>query len=280
MNHLRILIITAAAAVLTAANLHAADEQPITTEIPNADLKEINDPTILSRRLSLEEEWNHFENDTNTIEDIFITQWAWRLSQNTDWGLRLKLPVKYRIGSNDDIPNIGGLGDAKLAVGAAARLSETFRLAAGVDLEAPTGRSELSDNAWRIQEFVAFGWDIAPWLTFSPSFEYNQSLSTESSGGDIDFLESFAPFTVLLPQKWAVGAGYESKADFETDTYTNRGKIFFSKELEHIPLVFSLSAKRDFNGGPKEFQVNFVVSYFFRPSTSPPSSTVTTAYAK
>ena len=46
---------------------------------------------------------------------------------------------------------------------------------------------------------------------------------------------------------------------------THRGKIFVAKELEHVPLSFALSAKRDFNGGPKEFQVNFVVTYFFRP---------------
>ncbi len=191
------------------------------------------------------------------------------LSERRLGGAAEVAPVKYRLGG--DLPDIGGLGDVKIAAGAAARLSKTFRIGGGVDLAAPTGRSELSDNAWRIQEFVAFGWDIAPWLTFSPSFEYNQSLSTEYDG-DINFLEIFAPFTVTLPHKWAIGAGYENKADFENDVDTHRGKIFVAKELEHVPLVFSLSAKRDFDGGPKEFQVNFVVSYFFRPKPAPPVS--------
>ncbi len=138
--------------------------------------------------------------------------------KNADWALRLKLPIKYRFGSDEEeVSDIVGLGDVKIAAGAAARLAENFRIGGGVDLEMPTGRHELSDNAWHIQEFVAFGWDITPHVTFSPSFEYNQSRSTEYDG-DIHFLEIFAPFTYTLPHKWAIGAGYENKADFQADT--------------------------------------------------------------
>ncbi len=250
-------------------DLRAAAEAPVTSEVPGADLKELNDPTILTSRVWLETEWNRFEDDSSVIEHTFGSLWAWRVSPNADWAVRLKLPVKYRIGG--DLPDIGGLGDVKVATGGAVRLSKNWRLGGGVDLEAPTGRRELSDNAWRIQEFVAIGWDIAPWLTFSPSFEYNQSLSTEYDG-DIHNLEIFAPFTFVLPNKWAIGLAYENKADFEADTDTHRGKIFVAKELETMPLAFALSAKRDFNGGPKEFQVNFVITYFFRPKPAPASA--------
>jgi hypothetical protein len=51
---------------LAAVNLQAADADPVTTEVPAADLKELNDPTILSRRVWLETEWNKFENGTNS----------------------------------------------------------------------------------------------------------------------------------------------------------------------------------------------------------------------
>jgi hypothetical protein len=37
-----------------------------------------------------------------------------------------------------------------------------------------------------------------------------------------------------------------------------------AKELENVPLSFVLSAKRDFDSGEKEFQVNFAITYFFR----------------
>src|SRR4051794_31334179 len=191
-----------------ARELRAADQEPVTMQVEDADLKELNDPTILSRRVSFEHEWNHFEDGSDIIEDTLSSQWAWRLTSNTDWAVRLKVPGKYRFGSDDpNVPDIGGVGGAKLAGGAAARARTNFRIGGGLDLEFPTGRSELSDNAYRIQEFVAFGWDITPHITFSPSFEYNQSLSTEYNG-NINFLEVFAPFTFTLPHKWAVGFGY------------------------------------------------------------------------
>jgi hypothetical protein len=73
------------------------------------------------------------------------------------------------------------------------------------------------------------------------------------------------PLTFILPHKWSVSVGYENKTDFENDNYvTNRAKIGIGKELESAPLSFYLQAKRDFDSGEKEFQVNFVVTYFFR----------------
>jgi len=254
------------AAGFTLATASAAEE-PVTTETPNADLKELTDPTILSRRIFLETEWNHFKDNSNIIEETLGAMWAWRVSENMDWAIRLKLPYKVRFGSdNPAVNDLGSLGDIKLATGTAFRLSKTFRLGLGVDLQMPTGnRHELSDNFWRVQEFVAIGWDITPWLSFSPSTEYNQSFEEETGVAPAHFLETFVPLTFILPHKWAVSVGYENKVDFQNENYvTNRGKIQISKELEKTPIAFSLSAKRDFDAGEKEFQVNFVMSYFFR----------------
>ena len=247
-------------------DLQAAEGTTATAEVPASDLKNLNDPTILTRRLWLETEWNRFKDGTNIVEETFGTLWAWRISENQDWAVRLKLPVKFRFGSDaPGVPDIEGLGDIKIATGTAWRLSETFRIGIGVDLQMPTGREALSDNNWRIQEFGAIGWDITPWLTFSPSFEYNQSLAEEGRTGETHFLETFFPLTFILPHKWALTVGYENKTDFENDNYfTNRAKIQVAKELESIPLSFALSAKRDFDAGEKEYQVNFVVSYYFR----------------
>ena len=103
------------------------------------------------------------------------------------------------------------------------------------------------------------------WLTFSPSFEYNESVAEEGSAQPLNFLETFFPFTMILPHQWAVTAGYENKTDFENDNYvTNRAKIAIAKELESIPLRFYLQAKRDFDSDEQKFQVSFVVTGYFR----------------
>jgi hypothetical protein len=247
-------------------NLEAAEQAGTSSDqVPAADLKELNDPTVFIRRIWLETEWNKFTDGTSTVEETIGTLWAWRVSKNQDWAVRLKLPVKFRVGSDDpDVPDIGGLGDFKVATGTAFRLSKTFRVAAALDLEMPTGRHNLSSNAWRLQEIGALGWDITPWLTFSPSFEYNESVAKEGNAQPLNFLETFFPFTIILPHKWAVTVGYENKTDFENNNYvTNRAKIAIGKELESIPLSFYLQAKRDFDSGEKEFQANFVVTYYF-----------------
>ena len=83
-------------------NVSAAEEaSPISDQVPEADLKELTDPTILVRRVWFEEEWNHFDDSTNIVEDTFGGQWAWPVGANQDWAVRLKLPVKYRFGSGD-----------------------------------------------------------------------------------------------------------------------------------------------------------------------------------
>jgi hypothetical protein len=248
-------------------NLEAAEQAGRSSDqVPAADLKEQNDPTILTSRVWLESEWNKFTDGTSTVEETSGTLWARRVSENQDWAVRLKLPVKFRVGSDDpNISDIWGFGDIKIAAGTAWRLSKRTRIGGGLDLEMPTGRHELSDNAWRIQEFGAFAWDITPWLTLSPSMEYNQSFSEETNTAPLHFLETFIPLTFILPHKWAVSVGYENKTDFENDNYvTNRAKIGIGKELESTPVSFYLQAKRDFDSGEKEFQVNFVVTYFFR----------------
>ena len=263
-NHLLVLALIAG---LATADLSVAEQADSNTDqVPEADLKEFNDPTILSRRVWLETEWNKFTDGTHFVEETLGTLLAWPVSENQDFGVRLKLPVKFRVGSDDpNVSDIGGLGDIKVAAGTALLLCKTVRIAVGLDLEMPTGRHELSDNAWRIQEFGALAWDITPWLTFSPSIEYNQSFSEEGSAPPLHFLETFIPLTFILPHKWAASAGYENKVDFENDNYvTNRAKIAIAKELESIPLSFFLQAKRDFDSGEKEFQVNFVVTYYFR----------------
>src|SRR4051812_5622921 len=78
--------------------LRAAERtDPVTSEVPSADLKELNDPTILTRRIWFETEWNKFIDGTHVVEETLGSLWSWRLSENQDWAVRLKLPAKFRV---------------------------------------------------------------------------------------------------------------------------------------------------------------------------------------
>ena len=259
-SRIRLLIVAIGAALLSApAMTRAADE----TE---ADLKSLEDPTILRRRVWLDTEWNKFEDHSNNVTESLWGTWSWRISEAQEVALRFKLPLEMHFAG--DAPTDSdkqGLGDIKFAIGTAWRLAESWRAGFSGELRMPTADDELSNNVWQLQEAGAVAWDATRWLTFSPAFEYNQSVAEENGAPPTHYLELFFPATVLLPHRWAVTARYEAKVDFEADNYvTHSAKFIIARQLESAPLNFALAFKKPFDAGAKDFQVNFTVTWFFQ----------------
>jgi hypothetical protein len=238
----------------------SADEEEIAE-----GLKELSDPTILNRRIWLDTEWNKFRDGSHDVEATLGGLWAWRVATNQDWAVRLKVPYRWHVagdaaGDSDE----HGLGDLKLATGTAFRLSPSWRIGGGLELRMPTAQNDLGDDVWRLQELGAVAWDATRWLTLSPSAEYNQSIAEVHGASPQHFLETYLPATFLLPHRWSVTTQYEAKADFENDNYvTHSAKLLVAKQLNNPPLGFALSLKRSFDSGEKEFQVNFIITYYF-----------------
>jgi hypothetical protein len=240
----------------------SADEKTISEE-----LKGLEDPTILKRRVWLETEWNKFKDGSSDVEQTLGGLWAWGVSSNQDWAVRFKVPLEmhfagHAAGDSDK----QGLGDIEVATGTAFRLSDSWRAGGGLELRTPSATDDdLGDNVWRLQEFGTVAWDPTRWLTLSPSFEYNESVAEEHGAKPKHFLEMFFPATCLLPRRWSVTARYEAKVDFENDNHwTHSAKFLVAKQLERAPISFALSLKKPFDGGEKKFQVNFIVTYYFR----------------
>jgi hypothetical protein len=231
-----------------------------------SNLKALVDPTILAPRIWLESEWNRFKDDSNTLEETLGGLWAWRLSVDQEWGVRLKVPfIMHFAGGNVRDSDEQALGDIKLATGTAFRLSDMWRAGGGIELRVPSGTDEtLSDNTWRLQEFGGVAWDATPWLTLSPTFEHNHSFAEQSGAKPQHFLELFFPATFLLPNEWAVTLEYETKFDFENDNArAHSAKLQVSKHLDELPLAFALSIKKPLeNDSEKDFQINFVSTYY------------------
>ena len=218
------------------------------------ELKAVEDSTILIRRTWLDSEWNKFKDDSSELQQTLGGVWAWRISGSADWGVRLKAPFKMHFaGDAADDSDKRAFGDIELAGGTAFRLSDTWRAGGGMQLRIPSG-TDISTNTWRLQEVGAVAWDATPWLTFSPSFEHNHSVAEERGVAPDHYLELFFPATILMPRQWAVTAAYEPKIDFKNNSaWTHSAKLQLAKRLQELPLGFSLSIKKPFNGD-KEFQ--------------------------
>jgi hypothetical protein len=238
-----------------------ADEQAVA-----AALKSIEDPTVLLRRTWVDTEWSTFKDSSDDIELTLGSLWAWRLSPDKDWGVRVKVPVKFhRAGSGPGDENEEGLGDLKVGVGAAVRFSPTLRGGGGLEMRFPTAQDDLGSNVWRPMLFGTVSWDATPGLTLSPSAEYNKSIKEENGAAPQHYLELFFPATFLLEGRWAVTPRYELKIDFaNNDKLTRSGKLSVTKGLADQPLAFTLSIKKTFDDSDKKFQVNLVATRFFR----------------
>ena len=251
-----------AASLFVAATANAGGEDREAAD----ELRAIEDPSILKRRVWVDTEWSSFKDSSNELDFTFGGLWAWRVSQNQDWALRIKVPVNFHMaGNTPGDSNERGLGDIKLAAGTAFRFSETSRAAAGLEMRFPTATDNLGANAWRPQLFGVVAWDVTPTVTLSPSAEYNKSIKELRGSAPQEFLEMFFPVTFLLPGRWSVTPRYEVKVDFANDDrVTHSGKLSATKLLEDRPLAFTMSIKKTFDGGEKRFQINFVVTHYFR----------------
>ncbi|MCZ7640773.1 MAG: hypothetical protein M5U12_34800 [Verrucomicrobia bacterium] len=100
--------------------------------------------------------------------------------------------------------------------------------------------------------------------------------------GDIELAVGTA---YRLGKAWRTGGGLELRTPSATDDvlgdnvwrlkpfwavawdeWTHSAKLVLAKQLERLPLSFAVSLKKSFDGGEKEFQFNFVTTYFFRTS--------------
>jgi len=268
MRRVLILILGATGVIgLTTALCSAETAAVITNEQTiTEELKSQEDPTILKSSIWSDTEWNKYKDGANDIDETPGVLWAWRVSDRQEWAVRLKVPFRFHMaGDVAGDSDKQGLGDIKLATGTAFRLNESWRTAVGVEMLFPSATNELGNNVWQLQLFGAVAWDVTPRITLSPSFEYNKSVDEVHGAVPQHFLEMFFPATFVLPRHWSVTARYEAKVDFENDDHwTHSGKFVIAKQLEQLPVGFSLSIKKPFDGGNKEFQINFGITYYFR----------------
>jgi hypothetical protein len=245
-----------AAEVTTDSDANAAEEQ----------LKQLNDRTIIGSYISLDTEWDQFKHSTEKATWTATGLWGWPVSDRQDWAVRFKLPVVYeRRTEASGHADIGGLGDIEVGTGTAFRLNNGWRTGGGIELHADTASNPaLRESVWRLHSLWAVAHDVTKWLTLAPTVEYSQSVAEERDVASQRYLELSLPSTFILPYDWSIGTKYKAKVDFENgDHWTHTADLGVAKRLSNIPLVLSATLEKSLNGGTKQFQINFTITYYF-----------------
>ena len=192
--------------------------------------------------------------------------WGWRVSDQQDWGLRLKVLFLYvRSDESSGHAEIGGVGDIDVAAGSAFRLSKTWRTGGGIELHADTASNPaLGDSVWRLHTSWSVAHDITNGLTLTPTAEYSHSIAEENDIAPHRFLELSLPTTFIVPYDWSIATRYKATIDFENgDRWTHTVGVGVAKRLPNVPVVLSAALEKPLNGGAKKFQANFTITYYF-----------------
>src|SRR5436190_6898778 len=150
---------SAALIVMSALSAACAVESP--QDRISDELKLLKDPTILKSRVWVDYEWNAFERGAGDGEISLAGMWAWAVSSNQDWAVRVELPLDWHDAGEDVGDTSGaGFGDLELAAGTAFRMSKYWRTGGGVELHADSATNDaVGDGDWRLKPFWTVAWD-------------------------------------------------------------------------------------------------------------------------
>jgi hypothetical protein len=259
-----VTLVLAAARVLPAAETSSADSATATAD---QQLKALTEQrTILQSSVWLDTEWDQFKHGAEKATWTPAGLWAWRVSDQQDWAVRLKVPFVYdRSDESSGHADIGGVGDIEVATGTAFRLSDRWRTGGGIELHTDTASNPaLGDSMWRLHSSWAVAHDVTNWLTLIPTAEYTHSIAEEHNAPPQRYLELSLPATFILPHDWSIGTRYKAKVDFENgDHWTHTVDVGVAKRLSNIPVVLSATLEKPLDGGNKKFQANFTMTYYF-----------------
>jgi hypothetical protein len=251
---------------LAARLLPAAEPSPDDAAEAVEQLKQFNDQTIIVSHVWLDTEWDQFKHGAEKATWTLGGVWGWRVSDQQDWAVRLKVPFLYdRSDASSGHAELGGVGDIEVATGTAFRLSNTWRTGGGIELHADTASNPaLGGSVWRLHSLWAVAHDVTKWLTLAPTVEYSHSIAEENDLAPHRFLELSLPTTFILPYDWSIGTTYKAKIDFENgDRWTHTVDVGVAKRLPNVPVVLSATLEKPLNGGAKKLQVNLTMTYYF-----------------
>lgn len=259
------------------ASLHAAEPSPAaeiqqtTDSTPgeierNANLKDLEDPTILRRRWWLQNEFDNLDAGEYNNKLTFGYIAAGKMTDNEDWGFRLEVPVVLHNAESSKRSDAFGLGDIDVAAGTIFRLSDTVRTGGAMEMRMNSAtHSRLGDDRWRLSPFWGVSWDISKHVRTELLFQFDFSFAEEPGVKLQRTLEVHFPTTFVLPDDWSITVEYKPQVDYaKHEAFENIIRAAISKHLKDRPLAISLSFEQPLNSQPNQFKALLTATYFLK----------------
>ena len=174
----------------------------------------VQDPTLLSNRLSTEVEYDNFKNGRSSLEYSNTLRLATLLREGLAFGIQAKLPWKVVDTGTD---HVDGLGDIQLRAGIVGRLSPTMRYGLGLNATFDTAANPaLGDGAFVLRPILAYRWHASKRVNLGLNIEYNFTPSDEGTN-DVSALELKIPVNLKINDDWSAFINYKPRWNFLTD---------------------------------------------------------------
>jgi hypothetical protein len=230
------------------------------------ELFELNDPTIIKRKIGLENRYTDLADGAARYKAIIEGVYGHWLSPNIDFGLRLKIPaiVHYFSSDTPGDSDATGFGDIEFAFGPAFRLRKNLRTFFGLETQFNTATNDkLGDNDITLRPLYTLAWSATSFMDVVLNLEYSDSVYEEQGQNGTNDLLIAIPITFKVPQNWSLTFEWRGRAVFiDPEEFRNSIRPGVAKAFQKVPIT--LFAKFDIPINDARFETRFGFYYFFR----------------
>lgn len=218
------------------------------------------DPTLLSRRILTEYEYEEKADGDSSEKWLWNVRGALRVSEDIAFGAQLEVPWRWVDTNADDD---AGWGDLETRLGFAGHLTDSTRWGLGMNLKFPTASELLGDGVFELRPLASMRWCLTDRIQIGTSFEYSFTPRDEGTQ-DVSSLEIRLPLTLKLAEKLSAFTSYKPRWNFAHDTDRHRLEFGLTRLLgAHKEYALSLGAEIPLTDESLAWKGNLGFSWFF-----------------
>lgn len=184
------------------------------------------DPTLLTRRLLTQAEYEELHDGDANIIWLSNLRWAFPIGKSVAFGLQLETPLRWTDVAGE---HSSGLGDIELRAGLVFREAGNFRWALGLNSKFPTATSSsLGDGVVALRPQTGFRWEATGSLELGVNVEYSFTPGDEA-GHRVSALEFKFPLVAKLAENLSGLISYNPRWNYANDSSRHRLELSLSR---------------------------------------------------